>query len=96
MLSLAIFQELNGRAGANAAKRRQWKSRLLRGASQSIPLIQTVHASASESILSLDCHSHRIPSAQAQSGNAAVDIPANHLVNQRDQHARAAGADGMS
>ena len=46
--------------------------------------------------LPLNRHRHRIPSAQAQRGYPAVDIPPDHLVDQSDQHTRAAGSDGMS
>ena len=47
-------------------------------------------------LLALHGHRDGIPSAQAERGDAALHVAADHFVDQRDQHARAAGADGMA
>ena len=52
----------------------------------------------SRSISSLPLHSqrHRIPTAQAQSSHAFVDVAMDHRVDQCDQDSGPAGADGMA
>ncbi len=45
--------------------------------------------------LPLNRHGHRVPPAQTQRGNPAVHIPADHFVDQGNEHARSAGSDRM-
>src|SRR4029077_17924058 len=46
--------------------------------------------------LSFHRHSHRVSASEAQGSDAAVDVAADHLVDQGDQHPSATGADGVT
>ena len=46
--------------------------------------------------LALDGEGDGVAAAEAEGGDAAVDVAANHLVDEGDEDARAGGADGMA
>src|SRR5437868_15019676 len=49
-----------------------------------------------QSELTFDRHGDGVATAQAERGDAVVHIAADHFVDERHQHASAAGADGMA
>src|SRR5580693_9103549 len=48
------------------------------------------------SLLTFYCHRYRVSAAQTERGDAAFHVAADHFIDQRDQHAGAAGTDGMA
>src|SRR5262245_59538603 len=58
--------------------------------SDSLPMLLTFLS------LSLDCHRYAHPAADAERGEALLRVALLHLVQQRDEDARARGADRMA
>src|SRR3954447_23475032 len=47
-------------------------------------------------LLPFNGHRDGVAASETQRGHSAMDVAPDHLVDQRDEHARAARADGMS
>src|SRR6267143_3752464 len=72
---------------------RRWHiSRFLRG----IQLRTTGNTSRIPCLIPFQCKSNGISATEAEGGDAALEIAALQFIQERDEDARAAGADGMA